>query len=136
MQPLRDGGVRRAALPALLARARQLAKDPAGRQRQDCDLVNGATATQIALGTGWADIYHWSLDWNYVEFGDNPDGHYVVRSVADAQGDVLESDESDNAGYAYIRVRGDQVAVLERGHGTSPWDPRKRPTDDLLRRTA
>ena len=120
-------------LDFMIADWRSFANDKAGQQRQDCDLANGATGTQIALGTGWGDIYHWSLDGNYVEFGDNPDGRYVVRSVADAQGDVLESDESDNAGYAYIEVRGSAVRVLERGHGTGPWDPRKRPADDLLK---
>ena len=120
-------------LDYMIADWRSFANDPSGEQRQDCELVNGATATQIALGTGWGDIYHWSLDGNYVEFGDNPDGRYVVRSVADAQGDVLESDESDNAGYAYIEVRGSDVRVLERGHGMGPWDPRKRPADDLLK---
>lgn len=120
-------------LDYLIADWRAFANDEAGRQRQDCEPVNGATATQIALGTGWADIYHWALDGNYVEFGDNPDGRYVVRSVADAQNDVLESDESDNAGYAYVEIRGTEVQVIERGHGTSPWDPRKRPPDDQLR---
>lgn len=123
-------------LDYMIADWRSFANDAAGQQRQDCDLVNGATGTQIALGTGWADIYHWSLDGNYVEFGDNGDGLYVVRSVADANGDVLESDETDNAGYAYVEVRGDQVRVLERGHGLGPWDPRKRRADDVLRPNA
>jgi hypothetical protein len=123
-------------LDFLIADWRSFANDAAGQQRQDCDLVNGATGTQIALGTGWADIYHWSLDGNYVEFGDNGDGRYVVRSVADAQGDVLESEERDNAGYAYLEVRGNDVRVLERGHGSGPWDPRKRLADDLLRPNA
>ena len=119
-------------LDYLIADWPAFANDPADQQRQDCDLVNGGTGTQIALGTGWADIYYWALDGNYVEFGDNPDGRYVVRSVADAQGDVLESDERDNAGYAYLDIRGTEIQVLERGHGTSPWDPRKRLATDLL----
>ncbi|HVE74928.1 MAG TPA: hypothetical protein VNA30_07590 [Mycobacteriales bacterium] len=122
-------------LDFMIADWRSFANDPAGKQKQGCDLVNGPTATKIALGTGWADIYYYALDGNYVEFGSNPDGNYVVRSVADAQGDVLESDESDNAGYAYVEVRANQVRVLERGHGNGPWDPRKRRADDLLRPT-
>ena len=100
--------------------------------RQDCGVASGPTSTQLVLGQGWADIYTYVLDGNYVEFGENRDGRYVVRSVADAGNDVLETDETDNAGYAYIEVRGSTVTVLERGHGLSPWDPRKRLADDLL----
>jgi len=87
---------------------------------------------QLGLGTGWGDIYVYGLDGNYVEFGENTDGLYVVRSIADAFNDVLETDESDNQGYAYIKVSGNNIKVLERGHGSSPWDPAKRPTTDIL----
>lgn len=96
------------------------------------EAADGPTATQLGLGAGWADIYGYSLDGNYVEFGTNGDGRYVVRSVADANNDILESDERDNAGYAYIEIAGTQIRVLERGHGMSPWDPHKFRADDLL----
>jgi len=119
-------------LDFLIADWRSFANDQAGAIRQDCSLVSGPTSTQLGLGRGWADIYVWSLDGNYVEFGDNPDGRYVVRSVADASNDVLESDETDNAGYAYVEIRGSTVRVLERGRGQSPWDPRKVLADDIL----
>ena len=107
------------------------ANDPADSVRQDCGAA-APTGVQLGLGTGWGDIYVYGLDGNYVEFGENTDGLYVVRSIADAFNDVLETDESDNQGYAYIRVRGNEIKVLERGHGASPWDPAKRLATDIL----
>ncbi len=119
-------------LDFMIADWRSFRNDPANSIQQDCAPVDGATGTQLGLGRGWADIYTYGLDGNYVEFGDNPDGRYVIRSVADANNDVLETDETDNAGYAYIEIKGATVTVLERGHGLSPWDRRKRLADDLL----
>ncbi|HVE98228.1 MAG TPA: lysyl oxidase family protein [Mycobacteriales bacterium] len=119
-------------LDFLIADWRSFRNDPRNSIRQDCSLASGPTSTQLGLGRGWADIYTYGLDGNYVEFGENTDGRYVVRSVADASDDVLESDETDNAGYAYIEVEGSTVTVLERGQGLSPWDPRKRLADDLM----
>ena len=108
------------------------ANEPEGSVRQDCGVVEGPSGVQLGLGAGWGDIYTYGLDGNYVEFGENTDGLFVVRSIADAFDDVLETDETDNAGYAYIRVEGNGVEVLERGHGSSPWDPGKRLATDIL----
>jgi 1,4-alpha-glucan branching enzyme len=38
----------------------------------------------------------------------------------------LDSNETDNAGYAYVQITGDPVRIIERGQGTSPWDPKRR----------
>ncbi|HVE98229.1 MAG TPA: lysyl oxidase family protein [Mycobacteriales bacterium] len=92
----------------------------------------GPLGTLMGVSPGWADIYLWLQDGNYVNFADNPDGRYVVRSTADALGHVLEADESDNTSYAYIEVDGDRVKVLERGFGTGPFDPRKRLATDRV----
>ncbi|HUR15576.1 MAG TPA: lysyl oxidase family protein [Mycobacteriales bacterium] len=81
--------------------------------------------TKMGLSPGWADLYSWEQDGNYVEFGLNGDGRYVVRSTADALNNVLESVEGDNTAYAYIQVTGSDITVLERGRGQSPWDRRK-----------
>jgi len=80
---------------------------------------------QIGLSMGWGDAYRWQRPGNFVEFGDNPDGWYVVRTIADPLDHVQETDEGDNAGYAYLRIVGDQVRLLEQGMGISPWDPDK-----------
>ncbi len=95
----------------------------------------GPTGTVMGVSPGWADIYLWSQDGNYVDFADNPDGRYVVRSTADALGYVLESDEGDNTSYAYLDIAGDRVTVLERGFGQGPFDPRKRLATDRVHLT-
>jgi hypothetical protein len=76
----------------------------------------------FGLGPGWADIYEWDRPGNYVDFGLNPDGLYVVRMWADPVGQIRESNEHDNLGYTLIEVMGDQVEVLETGRGRHPWD--------------
>jgi hypothetical protein len=88
--------------------------------------------TRMGLSAGWADIYSWEQDGNYVEFGLNGDGRYVVRSTADALNSILESNESDNTAYAYLQVSGSTIKVLERGRGQGPWDKHKVVVHDGL----
>ena len=83
------------------------------------------TAGTIGLSVGWGDVYRWQRPGMYVEFDGNPNGRYVVRSIVDEMGYVLETDDSDNVSYAYIEVQGDTIEILERGWGTDPWDDRK-----------
>lgn len=80
---------------------------------------------QLGLSKGWGDAYRWQRPGNFVEFGDNPDGYYVIRTVADPLNHVIESNESDNNGYAYVYVRGNSAQLMENGRGTSPWDSHK-----------
>jgi hypothetical protein len=79
----------------------------------------------FGLLAGWADIYEWDRPGNYIDFGLNPDGRYVVRMWADRVEGVLESNERDNVGYTYLEVAGSEVTLLESGRGTDPWDPCK-----------
>jgi hypothetical protein len=80
---------------------------------------------RIGLSTGWGDVYRWQRPGQYVEFGGQPDGVYVVRTTADIYDHVLEENENDNASYALIRVTGEKVDILERGWGSDPWDTHK-----------
>ncbi len=81
--------------------------------------------TGFGLLSGWADIYEWDRPGNYIDFGINPDGRYVVRMWADPVAGVLESNEADNVGYTYLEVSGNTVKLLEAGRGRDPWDPCK-----------
>jgi len=104
------------------------------------EFYNGARATsgsagncttienpsRIGMSVGWGDVYRWQRPGNFVDFGNNEDGLYVVRMTVDPFDNVLESREGNNTGYTYIRVTGDRVEVLEWGRGTSPWDPNKQ----------
>lgn len=78
----------------------------------------------LGLTPGWGDVYRWQRPGQFVEF-DGGDGLYVVRSTVDKSNHVLESNDNDNTAYAYIRVTGEKVDLLERGQGTDPWDPNK-----------
>ena len=80
---------------------------------------------QITLIRGWGDVYGRDVEGNYVEFGKNPDGLYVLRVATNPDNSIHESDTRDNWSYAYIRITGENVEVLERGRGCSPWDPEK-----------
>jgi hypothetical protein len=79
----------------------------------------------FGLLAGWADIYEWDRPGNYIDFGLNTDGRYVVRMWADPVAGVRESNERDNVGYTYLEVTGGAVKLLESGRGTDPWDPCK-----------
>ena len=82
-------------------------------------------ATQMGLEAGWFDIYSHTIAGQYIDFGTNPDGDYIIRATADADGTLHESDPTDNVSYALIRVAGTDVTVLERGRGTDHLDPNK-----------
>jgi len=79
----------------------------------------------IGLSVGWGDVYRWQRPGMYVEFGGQPNGRYVVRSIVDAEDRALETNDGDNISYAYIEVQGDTIELLERGWGRDPWDPDK-----------
>jgi hypothetical protein len=79
----------------------------------------------IGLTAGWGDVYRWQRPGQYVEFGDNGDGLYVVRSTVDRANNILETNDADNTSYSYIKVVGESVRILERGWGSGPWDPKK-----------
>ena len=76
----------------------------------------------FGLLPGWADIYEWDRPGNYVDFGLNGDGYYVVRMWADPVDGILESNDRDNAGYTYFKVTGTDVELIEAGRGKHPWD--------------
>jgi hypothetical protein len=100
--------------------------------QQQGQYVEGATtarsvgASTFGLSVGWGDVYRWQRPGQYVEFAGDGDGLYVVRSVVDIKNHVLESNEHDNAAYAYVQITGESVRIIERGQGMSPWDPHKK----------
>jgi hypothetical protein len=79
----------------------------------------------LSLTRGWGDVYRWQRPGQYVEWTGNGDGYYVVRTTVDKSNTTLETDENDNASYALIRVTGRNIDLLERGWGSSPFDPHK-----------
>ena len=93
----------------------------------DCSflLTDPREPARIGLSTGWADIYTAELSDNYVDFGINLDGHYLLRFYSDIDETIVETNEKDNIAYSYIKVSGFDVELLERGRGRDPWDPNR-----------
>ncbi|HVL90245.1 MAG TPA: hypothetical protein VM841_08435, partial [Actinomycetota bacterium] len=83
------------------------------------------TNSRLGMSVGWGDAYRYQRPGNFVEFGNAGDGLYVVRTIADPENVVEESDESDNTAYALIRIVGTEINVLETGQGNGPWDSGK-----------
>jgi hypothetical protein len=83
------------------------------------------SGNRLGMSVGWGDAYRYQRPGNFVEFGDGGDGFYVVRTTADPGNVVLESNESDNTSYAFLRIVGTEIDVLESGVGDGPWDPQK-----------
>ena len=77
----------------------------------------------FGLRAGWGDYYEWDRPGNYIDFGINGDGRYVLKMTADPVEGILESDESDNHAYSLIEVAGTDVKWLESGRGSDPSDP-------------
>ena len=112
--------------------ADQLFADWGTFSQEEGQYVEGAStarsvgASTFGLSVGWGDVYRWQRPGQYVEFAGDGDGLYVVRPVVDIRNHVLETDETDNAAYAYVQITGESVRIIERGQGLSPWDPRKK----------
>ena len=81
------------------------------------------------IDPGWEDSYKWQTSGQFVNFGDSPDGLYLLRVTVNPFHYILEADAghpTNDVAYTYFRVTGDDIHVLERGHGTSPWDPHRQ----------
>ena len=86
--------------------------------------------TSVTQAAGWGDVYTPNTEGQYVDFGDNPDGLYLIRVGTNVDGSVHEARYDNNLAYAYIAVCGDNVDVLERGYGLGPWDRDKVVAND------
>ena len=113
----------------LMGQWRSFTQDPAGDYGSG-DAPTGscygaADNGLLSLTRGWGDVYRWQRPGQYVEWTGNGDGYYVVRTTVDKSNTTLETNENDNASYAYIRVTGRSIDLLERGWGEGPFDPHK-----------
>lgn len=86
------------------------------------------------ISNGWEDSYKWATSGQFVDVGDDPDGYYVLRIDVNAEHKLLETTYANNTAYAYMEIRGNNVRVIERGHGQSPWDPDKVIEDPVITR--
>jgi hypothetical protein len=78
---------------------------------------------------GWEDVYTWQTSGQFVDFANDPDGYYLLRVTVNPYHYMLEADsghDTNNVAYTYFKVTGNDIRMLERGIGTSPWDPQKQ----------
>jgi hypothetical protein len=94
---------------------------------------DGKVRIYEGMANGWEDSYKWATSGQYIDFADNPDGYYLLRVVVNPDRTLLETDYSDNTAYAYVQIHnGNQIRMIERGHGESPWDPGKSVEDPIM----
>jgi hypothetical protein len=79
----------------------------------------------LGLSTGWGDVYRWQRPGQYVDFDGLGDGYFVVQAIVDKDHRVMGT-SSDNISYSYIHIVGESINIIERGLGSSPWDPNKQ----------
>jgi Lysyl oxidase len=91
----------------------------------------GSTEVDMGISPGWSDVYTWDLADQYVDFSAGGEGEYVIQVEVNPEHTILTSNPNDNYGYALVKVEGDRVQMIERGQGTSPWDPHKVVLDPM-----
>ncbi len=64
------------------------------------------------MSVGWADVYNWFLADQYIEVSGVPDGDYLLETIADPDGLVLEADEDNNRSFTHIRICGDRSEIV------------------------
>jgi len=76
-----------------------------------------ATSIIHGLSVGWGDTYPSSLPDQAIDVTGLPDGNYQVRLTADQYGGIRESNESNNAATAMIKIAGNTVTLLSANDG-------------------
>ncbi len=81
----------------------------------------------MGLSSGWGDFYEWQRVEQFVPFpeddGSPKPGFYLLRATVDPEDQIRESNEKDNASFAYFEVPTDQrlpIRIIERDYGTDP----------------
>lgn len=83
------------------------------RAEQACLVPSPLDGWSMGISRGHYDYYGPGLADQYIDIPDVPDGTYELVSIADGADTLAESDETDNVASLLIRIRGDQVTVLE-----------------------
>ncbi len=58
----------------------------------------------MGMSVGWSDPYFWQLEDQSVDITGFPDGRYRLTAVADPDGWLMESDETNNATTAVLEI--------------------------------
>ena len=75
-----------------------------------CDGMSGP----VGLNAGWYDYYLWWRTSQYIDIPDIQDGVYELEATFNPEGNILESDASNNSGSVVLRLNGKDIEVLRR----------------------
>lgn len=70
------------------------------------------TCSRQGISVGWADVYDWTLDGQWVDITGVADGEYRLGSILDPSGRLQESSTLNNPGFIRLRIAGDSVTIL------------------------
>jgi hypothetical protein len=66
------------------------------------------------ISPGWGDTYGSSVSGQQLNIEAVPDGEYALRSVADPENRLAESDAGNNEAVVYLEIKDDEVRELEK----------------------
>lgn len=66
------------------------------------------------ISPGWGDTYGANLRGQELNVEAVPDGEYALRSVADPENRIAESDGENNEAVVYLKIGGDNVEEIEK----------------------
>jgi hypothetical protein len=84
-----------------------------------CEMRTDGTVP-MGLSVGWGDEYPSSIAFQYIDISGLPNGDYVVTLEADLDGEFIEADETNNTGWAVIRITRKSVKILSTGTDLLP----------------
>ncbi|HUG47921.1 MAG TPA: lysyl oxidase family protein [Candidatus Limnocylindria bacterium] len=84
-----------------------------------CDERTDGTVP-MGLSVGWGDEYPSTIAFQYIDITGLPNGDYLVSLQADAGNEFVEADETNNSGWAMIRIARKGVTVLSSGTELPP----------------
>jgi hypothetical protein len=74
----------------------------------------------MGLSVGWGDEYPSTIAFQHIDITGLPNGDYLVSLQADAGNEFVEADETNNSGWAMIRIARKGVTVLSSGTELPP----------------
>ena len=92
-----------------------------------CQLAPNRTVP-MGISVQWGDVYRSTIAFQWIDITGLPDGDYLIEIIADppmgTDGQFQESDESNNRGWATIRLRGSTVKMPRAARAHSGLRPR------------
>jgi Lysyl oxidase len=80
----------------------------------DADAIDTGEQAVNGISVGWGDLYNWYLPDQYIDVRGVGDDYYLLETIADPNGTLVETDETNNSCTVLIRIAGNAVEQLDR----------------------